>query len=86
MDMKCNTFEMTDAQLEAVYGGGGAPLGLGLGGVGAGFSTSQAAEARIHSFSGFCDTNIFSNNVISSVLKGVLNIANSNTQICANND
>ena len=68
--------ELSDVELEAVYGG---QLGVGASG-------SLAANARIHSFAGFCDINIFSNNVVSSVLKGVLNIANCNTQICANND
>lgn len=83
--------ELSDTQLEAVYGGGGAPLGIApLGvstGVGAGLSASQACNTRVHSFSFTCDVNIFSNNILKSgVLGGLIDIANQRTQICANND
>lgn len=92
----CNEFatEMTEEQLETVYGSGGAPLGLGgpiggggLGSFGGALSASQASEARVHSFAGFCDVNIFSNNLFGdSEISRLLSIANHNTQICANND
>jgi hypothetical protein len=84
--------EMTAEQLETVYGGGGAPLGLGGGiggggGLGGAFSASQASEARVHSFAGFCDVNIFSNNLFGDTeISRLLSIANHNTQVCANND
>ena len=85
--------EMTEEQLETVYGSGGAPLGLGggglglIGGAGGALSTSQSSEARVHSFAGFCDVNIFSNNLFGdSEISRLLSIANHNTQVCANND
>lgn len=68
--------EVSDAELEAVYGGG---LGVGA-------SDSFGSSTRIHSFAGRCDINIFSNNVLESELKRILSIANENTQICTNND
>ena len=83
---------LSDAQLEVVYGGGGAPLGAiaPLGGVGAGAgvgeSSSLASEKRIHSFAFECDMNIFSLNLISLSHLGLANILSPTTQICANND
>jgi len=91
LDIVCGGFatEMTDEQLEAVYGGGGAPLGLGGGGVGggggvaAGLSGSLASTERIHSFSVICDINIFSANLD---LIPIVNIADCTNQICVNNN
>ena len=83
---------LSDAQLESVYGGGGAPLGIapvggGLGvGAGVGESSSLASEERIHSFAGFCDFNMFSLNLISLSHLGLTSILSPTTQICANND
>ena len=100
--------ELSDAQLESVYGGdgfGGPAGGLGGGvgpgllggpgflgaplggfGVGASQSASAASAERIHSFSGFCDVNIFSANLISLSHLGLVNVLSPTTQICANND
>jgi len=82
------SLELSDVELESVYGSGGAPLGVpvGLGGgdLGVGASTSQASSEHVHSFSFTCDINTFSANIITGELKGILNIANCNTQICAN--
>lgn len=73
--------ELSDAELESVYGG---ELGTG---VGVGASASEASSTRVHSFAGMCDVNIFSNNVLrSGLLFNLLHIANCTTQICANND
>ena len=85
-----NQKELSDAELEFVYSGDDLS-GLGLrggqgGGIGAAGSLSAASSTRIHSFSFECDTNIFSNNILSSQLKGILSIANVNTQICTNNN
>ena len=83
------SLELSDVVLESVYGSGGAPLGVpvGLGGggdLGVGASASQASSEHVHSFSFTCDINTFSANIITGVLLGILNIANCNTQICAN--
>lgn len=79
-------YEMNDEQLEAVYGGGGAPLGLGGGlggGLGVGATESAASSERIHSFSVLCDINVFSLNLD---LIPVINIADCTTMVCANKD
>jgi len=85
-----NQKELSDAELEFVYSGDDLS-GLGLrggqgGGIGVGGSLSAASTRRIHSFSFECDINIFSNNVLDDELKGILSIANVNTQICTNNN
>lgn len=80
-DMTC--VEMNDEQLEAVYGGGGAPLGLGGGGLGVGATESAASSERIHSFSVLCDINVFSLNLD---LVPIVNIADCTTMVCANRD
>lgn len=80
--------DLSDAQLEVVYGGGGAPLGIapaGLG-LGAGESSSLASETRVHSFAGTCDWNFFSFNLVSLSHLGLTSILSPTTQICANND
>jgi hypothetical protein len=87
--------EMTDEQLEAVYGGGiGGGFGgggFGGGGFGGGIpvlaalggSGSAATSERIHSFGLVCDISIFSANLD---LIPIVNIADSTNQICANNN
>ena len=70
-------FDLSDAELESVYGAGGgalpggAPLGVGpVGGLGGGLgvgageasSVSAAASERIHSFAFACVRNLFSTN------------------------
>ena len=65
--------EMTDEQLECVYGGT----------VGVGASASLAASQRIHSFSGICDINIFS---LNAIVIPIINIADCTNQTCANDD
>lgn len=81
---------VSDAQLESVYGGGGFPLGLGPAGVGvpvgpatagAAAASSQACETRVHSFSVLCDISIFS---LNAIVLPIVNIANQTNQICAN--
>jgi hypothetical protein len=108
MNMRFDTFELSDIELESVYGGdgisgvpgvaglgAGAPLGGPLGGgllgglggsLGVASSRSAASSESVHSFSFTCDINTFSANIITGELKGILNIANCNTQICANRD
>jgi len=62
--------ELSNAEMELVYGGGGAPGGIGpigggpLGGgsVGVGLSGSAASSTRVHSMAFFCDRNTFSIN------------------------
>ena len=94
--------DLTDAELAAIYGGGGgfgapavAPAVGGLGvpalggtgvGAGAGESSSLASSERIHSFAMTCDVNIFSFNLISLSHLGLTSILSPTTQICANND
>jgi bacteriocin-like protein len=63
--------QLTDEQLESVYGGG----------VGVGAAGSLASSKRIHSFSVVCDISIFSANLD---LIPIINIADQTTQICAN--
>ena len=100
--MRFDTFELSDIELESVYGGdgvsgvpgvaglgAGAPLGGGLlgglgGSLGVASSRSAASSESVHSFSFTCDINTFSANIITGELKAILNIANCNTQICAN--
>jgi len=65
--------ELTDTELEMVYGGT----------VGVGASGSAASTERIHSFSVICDINIFSANLD---LIPIVNIADCVNQTCANND
>ena len=65
--------ELTDTELEMVYGGT----------VGVGASGSAASTERIHSFSVICDINIFSTNLD---LIPIVNIADCVNQTCANND
>jgi mersacidin/lichenicidin family type 2 lantibiotic len=65
--------ELTDVELESVYGGG-----IGLGG-----SHSSALSERIHSFSVLCDINIFS---LNARLIPILSIASATNQTCANDD
>jgi len=65
--------ELTDVELESVYGGS-----IGVGG-----SLSSAASKRIHSFSVLCDINIFS---LNAIVIPVLSIASSTNQACFNDD
>ena len=69
--------EMTDEQLESVYGGWGGS------GAAVGASASLAASQRIHSFSGICDINIFS---LNAIVIPIINIADCTNQTCANDD
>jgi hypothetical protein len=69
--------QLTDAELESVYGGWGGS------GVGVGAAGSLAASERIHSFSVVCDISIFS---LNAVVLPIVNIADCTTQICANNN
>lgn len=91
-DIQCGNLvaDVADEQLEAVYGGGGAPLGVapavgGLG-VGVGASSSQVCDTHVHSFAGTCDINTFSSNTISGWLYGLTSILNHHTQICVNSN
>ena len=72
-----SSLELSDAQLEAVYGGWG---GSGLG---AAASGSVASSERVHSFSVLCDINVFSLNLD---LIPIINIADCTNQICANSN
>jgi mersacidin/lichenicidin family type 2 lantibiotic len=65
--------ELTDVELESVYGGS----------VGLGASASLASDERIHSFSVLCDINIFS---LNAIVIPVLSIASTTNQTCANED
>lgn len=75
--------DLSDAELESVYGSN---LGVGGPDLGVGTSNSEACSSRVHSFSFDCDINTFSSNMITGALKHLLNIVNTNTQICVNND
>jgi hypothetical protein len=75
--------EMTDEQLEVVYGGGGAPLGVSPVLAAIGGSGSAATSERIHSFSVLCDISVFS---LNAVVLPIVNIADCTTQTCANNN
>jgi hypothetical protein len=92
MNMKLDivsSVELSDADLESVYGGDlgpglGTGLGTGLGGdVGLAATQSGASSERVHSFSVTCDINIFSVNLI---LLPIINILAPTRQICANSD
>jgi hypothetical protein len=86
--MKLNivpSLELSDMQLETVYGGGGAPAaivpaGLGGGALGVGTTSSQACDQHIHSFSVLCDISIFS---VNAIVAPIVNIATQTTQVCA---
>jgi hypothetical protein len=76
--------ELTDTELEMVYGGGGfGGGGFGGGSVGAGAAGSLAASHRVHSFSVVCDISIFSANLD---LIPIINIADCLNQTCANDN
>ena len=78
-----NEIELTDAELEAVFGGchknngGGGNGGGGNGDGGCSYSYSQS----IHSYALVCDVNVFSINL--SVVS-LLNIASPTQQVCVN--
>jgi bacteriocin-like protein len=73
--------QLTDEQLEAIYGGGGAPLGVSPVLAAIGGSGSQACDTRVHSFSVLCDISVFS---LNAVVLPIVNIADQTTQTCAN--
>lgn len=89
-----SSVELSEADLESVYGGLGIGSGLGTGlgtglgdglgaGLGLGASTSTASDERVHSFSVLCDINIFS---INAIVLPIVNIATQTTQACANDN
>jgi mersacidin/lichenicidin family type 2 lantibiotic len=81
--------ELSDIDLESIYGGQGA--------VGFGASSDFAASQRVHSFAVFCDRNTFSINArktstgeiegdIDLLAINAIEIGNCVTQVCTNND
>ncbi|HLI70043.1 MAG TPA: mersacidin/lichenicidin family type 2 lantibiotic [Ktedonobacteraceae bacterium] len=75
--------ELANADLETIYGGGGAPFGLGFGGPGGPAASSSGAFAsdleRYHSIAVFCQEQAFSWNVNSG-----LNFLAATNNICVN--
>jgi mersacidin/lichenicidin family type 2 lantibiotic len=65
--------ELTDSDLESVYGGGNS----------FGWSAGHSRTENIHSYAVICDINLFSLNVN---LINIISIGNSVTQVCVNHD
>jgi len=87
-----SSVELSEADLESVYGGLGIGSGLGTGlgtglgdglgtDLGFGVSNSAASDQHVHSFSVLCDINIFS---VNAIVLPIVNIATTTTQVCAN--
>ncbi len=71
--------ELTSAELEAVYGGGGLPIGFpGSGSLAGSFASSRDS---FHSFAVFCQDNLFSLNINSSP-----NFLTPVNNVCVNGD
>lgn len=69
--------ELSDAELESVYGGSwGLPDGI----LGASTSSANASHTRVHSFAVLCDVSIFSINLLTVP---IVPIASPTTQVCA---
>lgn len=70
-----NELELTDAELESVFGGGAV----------AAASAADFQRVSIHSYAVICDIDIFSLN-LNVITVSLLNILSPRTQVCINND
>ena len=77
--------ELSESELETIYGGGGG-FGEPVGGAGAASSSAFASERRIHSFSVLCDINLFSLDANIIAIPQLIGILSPHTQVCLNND
>ena len=73
--------ELTDAELESVYGGWSNDNGSSAA---AAVAAAHSSSVRVHSFSLVCDISIFSLNAPGLVIN-LANIASPNCQTCINN-
>jgi mersacidin/lichenicidin family type 2 lantibiotic len=76
--------DLSDSELAMVNGG---EYGYGVYGASSSSSSAHATEARIHSYSFICDVNLFSLNVLHSLIGiSLINVLSPDRQTCVNSD